>query len=408
MAMADTCTDPSMAEASTQETASQGLLCPFTLQLWAVDRMLNCEITDDPHYEGLELQVFNDPAHGRGLAVLLRRRGDGRLDIYRQPGLVLDPEIAQVGGELGEWLEAPIHPARFDISPDGVDVDVRLTDTAGRVIEVRIDDRDGRRRHRGTLLAPVGAVVQDPASLSLFVMGGCDLVRRSGRVCDIRIDGRPLATGRLPGGWLHRRRLIKYTADPIVVLCNQTHDGPPATIDPRAPGEVELAPRSRGISALRGRKAGHRARLTLTPAFPDVTRLRPQMTVEGTWQLGIDANPAVVGGSWSVYRRQERIELVLDVDQGWRPKGLPLLMTAVTKLAPVFHTWPTTYRWTGAITLGDPATLSARWERKSGQRDQSYQRLIAPGHGSRRAVRAIWWPAGGSARTGQPTARWHR
>src|SRR5215211_1219310 len=46
------------------------LLCPFDLQMWAVDRMLNFEITDDPHYQGLELQVFDDPAHGRGMIVL--------------------------------------------------------------------------------------------------------------------------------------------------------------------------------------------------------------------------------------------------------------------------------------------------------------------------------------------------
>ena len=319
--MTDLSAEPIMAEAATKQTGSQQLLCPFDLQVWTLDRMLNFEITDDPDYEGLELQVFDDPAHGRGMAVLLRRRSDGHIDIYRQPGLTLDPEIAQVGGELGEWRETAIDPARFDISPDGVDVDVRLTDMAGRVIEVRIDDRDGRRRHRGTLLAPVGAVVEDPASLPLFVMGGCDLVRRSGPVCDLRIDDRPLATGRLPGGWLHRRRLIKYTADPMVVICNQAHDGPPATIDPRAPGEVELAPRSGGIAALRARSGGHRARLELAPALPDVARLRPQMTVEGTWQLGIDDNPAVVGGFWTVYRRQDRVELVLDVVRAGARQG---------------------------------------------------------------------------------------
>ena len=131
-------------------------------------------------------------------------------------------------------------PGRFDISPDGVDVDVRLTDMAGRVIEVRIDDRDGRRRHRGTLLAPVGAVVKDPASLPLFMMGGCDLVRRSGPVCDLRIDGRPLATGRLPGGWLHRRRLIKYTADPMVVICNRPMTARPPPSIPVHPARWSL------------------------------------------------------------------------------------------------------------------------------------------------------------------------
>ena len=308
------------------------------------------------------------------MAVLVRRRAAGRFDIYRQPGLTLDPAIAQVGGELGEWLEAPIDPARFEISPDGINVDVGFTDKAGRVIQVRIDDRDGHLRHRGTLLAPVGAVVEDPVSLPLFVMGGCDLVRRSGRGFDIRIDGRPVTTGRLPLGWLHRRRLIKYTADPTVVVCNQAHDGPVATVDPRAPGDVELDPRTGGITALRARNGGHRARLELAPAL-HVTHLRPRQTIEGTWQLGIDSDPAVVGGFWTAERRQDVVELVLDIVQGWRPTGLPPLMAAVTRLAPVFLAWPTTYRWRGTVTLGDQSTLTARWERKGGQRDESYRRL---------------------------------
>jgi len=101
------------------------------------------------------------------------------------------------------------------------------------------------------------------------------------------------------------------------------------------------------------------------------------MTVEGTWRLGVDDNPAVVGGFWTVYRRHDRVELVLDVVQGWRPAGLPLLMNAVTRVAPVFRSWPATYRWSGTVTLGDRPTLTSRWERKGDQRDESYRRLTA-------------------------------
>jgi hypothetical protein len=350
-------------------------LCPFDLQVWAVDRMLNFEMTDHPYYQGMELQAFDDPAHGRGIAVLLRRRDDGRLDIYRQPGLTLQPEMAQVGGELGEWRETPIDPARFDISPDGVDVDVGFSDVAGRPIQVRINDRDDRPRHRGTLLAPVGSVLDDPASLSLFLMGGCDLVRRSGAF-DVRIDGRPVASGRLPVGWLHRRRLVKYSADPTLVVCNQAHDGPVATVDPQAPGDVELDPGSGGIAALRARNRGHHARLELAPAL-HVAHLRPRQAIEGTWRLGIDSDPAVVGGFWTAERRRDVVELVLDIDRGWRPTGLPPLMAAVTRLAPVFRSWPTTYRWRGTVILGNQPSVTARWERKGNQRDESYQRLTS-------------------------------
>jgi hypothetical protein len=36
------------------------------------------------------------------------------------------------------------------------------------------------------------------------------------------------------------------------------------------------------------------------------------------------------------------------------------------RLAPVVRGWPTTYRWTGTVTLGNQPTLTARWERKPG------------------------------------------
>jgi hypothetical protein len=247
------------------------LLCPFDLQVWVVDRMLNFEIADDPDYGGLELQVFDDSAHGRGMIVLLKRRRDGRIDIYRQPGLTLDPELAQVGGELGAWVEADIDRAQFDIGPDGVDVDVRLADLAGRDIRVRIDDRDGRRRRRGTLLAPVGSAIERPVSLPLFVMGGCDLVRRTGGAFEIRIGGRTITIGRLPGSWLHRRRLVKYTADPTVVVFNRAHDGPvgAAGIQARPSGWVEATSGATGIAGLRACGGGHRPpRARAGPARP--------------------------------------------------------------------------------------------------------------------------------------------
>jgi hypothetical protein len=140
---------------------------------------------------------------------------------------------------------------------------------------------------------------------------------------------------------------------------------------------VEVDPRSGGIAALRARKGGHRARLELAPAL-QVARLRPQQSIEGIWQLDIDGDPAVVGGCWAAERRQDVVELVLDVLRGWRPTGLPPLMAAVTRVAPVFRTWPTTYRWRGMVTLGNQPTLTARWERKGNRRDESYRRLTRP------------------------------
>jgi hypothetical protein len=104
---------------------------------------------------------------------------------------------------------------------------------ADRPVQVRIDDRNRRPRHRAALLAPVGAVIEDPASLSSF--GGL----RPGAPVRPRLRGphrrpsggdRPAArrlAAPAPAGQVHRR--------PTVVVCNQAHDGPVATVDPRHP-----------------------------------------------------------------------------------------------------------------------------------------------------------------------------
>jgi hypothetical protein len=207
-------------------------------------------------------------------------------------------------------------------------------------------------------------------------MGGCDLVRKTGPAFDLRIGGRRVTTGRLPGGWLHRRRPVKYTAAPTAVVLNPAGDGSVAAVDPRTPGNVRFDGTSNRIEGLQARTAaGHCAGLVLEPALPEVARLRPGVLATGDWRLAIDDNPAVVGGTWTVERRQDHVHVFLDITRGWRPRGLPPLMAAVTRVAPVFRKWPTTYCWSATITLGDPPLLSSRWERKSSQRDQSYRRL---------------------------------
>ena len=127
-------------EARRRGTGSQQPLCPFDLRIWTAT---GCGTSRSPTtlVRGPGAAVFDDPVHGKGMAVLLRRRSDRRFDIYRQPGLTLDPEIAQVGGELGRMAGDTDRPGLVPHQLDGIAVDVRLTDVVGRVVQ-GIDDRN--------------------------------------------------------------------------------------------------------------------------------------------------------------------------------------------------------------------------------------------------------------------------
>jgi hypothetical protein len=348
-----------------------GPLCPFSLSLSPIARLLNFELSDDPIYDGLELQWFDDEIHGRGLLAFLSRRADRRVDYYLERGLRLDPAGYEIGGGIGSWTETDFQVGRLGIVEEGVDAEVRFTDVDGRSIAVRVDDRDGRRRRRAGLLAPVSAGIDRPNALLLVWMGGFDLVRVTSTRPSIRIDGREASTGRLPGARLHRRHLIKYAAPVCAVEVNRNQDGllPAVGTGQR----LELTRDRSGIEAIVLEQSGHRARVVLDPALPDIRLLADGATKEGRWHVAVDG-ARLTGGAWSAARNGDHVTLGLNVTERWRPGALPWLMRLVTTVVPVFRRWPTTYRWRAVAQLGSVPTISSRWERIATGGAQEYRR----------------------------------
>jgi hypothetical protein len=326
---------------------------PFALSIDPRDRLFLFDIADDPTYAALELQVFDDEAQGRGMLVLLQRH-DGLVDCYRQASLRLDRERFSIGRGIGHWREATIEPDRLRIADDGVEVDVALQDADGLRIEVRVDDRDGVPRRRSTLLAPVGAGVEQPHSFFLVLMRGFDLLRTSGREPRIRIGGEARHVASFPGpAWLHRRRYGRYSPEPVIAELNPRHDGP---LPSRGPSD--------GIAGLTAGEGVCSAALRFHPTFPNLRALRPGDRVTGEWTIDVADQPALTGGTWSVARADHGADLAMQVTRPWQPRGLPLSLRLVTTVARVFRNWPTTYRWTAEVDLSsDPPGMRSAWTR---------------------------------------------
>jgi hypothetical protein len=347
-----------------------GRLCPLSLTVNPVAAMLNFELADHPVYDGGELQWFDDDVNGTGMLAFLSRRDDRRVDYYAQRGLHLDRAGYHVGAGTGCWREISFDVARLEVAGDGVEAEVGFPDVDGRLIEIRINDRDGRPRRRAGLLAPVGAGIDSPTSLLLVWMPRFDLVRVTGVPPVIRIDGRDAAIGRLPGRRLHRRHLIKYAAPLVAVELNRTQD---AAAHPGGGHQrADLSPEGR-LTALTAEQAGHRVLLALTPGFPDVGVLGDGQAEDGRWHVEVDG-VRLTGGTWQVARSTAAVDVRMDVDEPWRPGPLPWLMRVVTTVVPVFRRWPTTYRWRCGIHLDETPVMTSGWERIASDTGRSYRR----------------------------------
>ncbi|WP_152650290.1 hypothetical protein [Demequina aestuarii] len=321
--------------------------------------MLNAELADHPLYDGFEVQRFDDSEHGTGMVAFLSRRADRTIDYYVEPGLRLDRRMFGIGGGLRSWNETKFAAAALEVAEDGVTAHVAFTDVDGRPVEIVIDDRDGRPRRRGALLAPVGDGIDQPTSLMLVWMPQFDLVRD---VRDhepvIRIDGDDASVGRLPGAALHHRHLIKYAAGLRVIEVNRDLDAP-ATAG--GPGSVELARDGTAVSAITATTGDTVARIAFRPAFPDLRRVDAGDEHAGEWRIGVDGC-TLTGGTWTVAGAADRAEVHLAVTRRWRPRGLPWLMRTVTTVIPVFRRWPTSYAWRATMPSVD-GPMRSHWER---------------------------------------------
>lgn len=228
----------------------------------------------------------------------------------------------------------------------------------------------------------MGAAIDHPVSLLLVYLHGFDLVRRVSPDPRVRIDGRIVSTGRLPGERVHRRHLIKY-AGPLAVaeLCRAA-DGPLPPVDDDDAGDVRIDATGRAVTGVRVRSGAARSELVLDPPLPSLTDLTVGRLRTGLWHVDVDG-VTLTGGTWKALRRSDGVELGLDVTRRWQPpRGLPWLVALVTRVMPVFRRWPTTYRWRAEVTLPDPtvgvpAHLTSRWERTDEDLSASYLRATS-------------------------------
>lgn len=366
---------------STSAGGTPRLGAPVALQFSTVKAILNAELANHPVYDGFELQWFDDDVHGTGMLAFLSRREDQTFDYYADPALRVDPSWYSIGAGTHSWSTTEFDSARIEATEDGVVAQARFADLDGRVIEVDIDDRDGRLRRRAGFLAPVSAAVTDPRALFIVWMPAFDLVRLvPGRPPIIRIDGHDARVGALPGQRLHRRHLIKYASPVCTARFNADDDVLAGRL---ADAVVEPAPE--GVRAVTAAADGHGVAVRFTPPLPDLTEPAGRAPSDGTWAIEMD-DARVTGGTWSLRPADgERnsggggtgsgggTELTLRLTQRWRPRRLPLLMRIVTTVLPVFRRWPTTYMWRGVVG-SDGVVSKAGWSRTGGQDGTSYRR----------------------------------
>lgn len=363
------------------------VVSPFHLDTDPMEGLLLVNFEGDPDrvYLGLEPQAFDDPIHGRGLLVI-GWRVDGRVDVFHDPALRLDPETYGIAGKgLHRMEERSFAEARFELGPAGAQVDLGFQDLEGREVRLLIRESDTRPRRPFGLLAPMGSAASDPPALPLVFVHDFYFVRRAGSEVRIEIDGRPHQGDPIPllldGTWVH---FLRYSPDPFIVTWNPAAQARPDLLDLHsgaAAGSFHAESRGvryelsangdfREIRRMSRREGAHEVVVEFAPAFPHLLALRDGVDVSGEFRISAHPTVGTVTGRWRVTRQDRELHLEASPSGGWTPGEAPRVARLLFRAVSVFRTWPTTYLWRGELHLAPqgqegavPLFFRSGWER---------------------------------------------
>jgi len=112
------------------------ILNPFQIDIDPMERLLlvNFEKNPDTIYVGFEPQVFNDDKNGKG-HIIIGWRQDGKVDVYHQPSLKLDPKKYDIVGKgLANMVTDELLGASFEVNNLGVQAYYQFKDVNDRVV----------------------------------------------------------------------------------------------------------------------------------------------------------------------------------------------------------------------------------------------------------------------------------
>lgn len=369
--------------------ASHGtpVISPFHLQTDPMTGLLLINFESDPDliYMGFEPQIFDDSVHGRGILVI-GWRVDGKVDVFHEAGLRLDPKTYGIAGKgLHILTERDFSESLFELGPTGAQVDIAFQDLQGRPVRLEIRETDTRPRTRFGLLAPMGSAASDPPALPLVYVDEFYFVRRAGTEYRIEIDGRNHRNDSIPlmldGTLVH---FLRYSADPFIVMWNHDEDARVRVLDldpdPIAGAfvadvdgvryDLEANGAFREIRRMSRRQGEHEVIVEFNPAFPQILALNDDVEVNGEFRITAQPGVGTVKGRWRVVRQDGELQLLVVPNGGWTPGPAPSMARLLFRVVPTFRAWPTTYQWRGVIQLpssdtvaGEPLVLWSGWER---------------------------------------------
>ncbi len=353
------------------------LINPFRIDIDPMERLLLVNIENDPDtlYTGFEPQVFNDDINGTGQLVIAWRV-DGKVDVYHQPGLKLDPEKYNIAGKgLANILEREMPDAFFFVDESGVQAQYEFVDLHGRLISFRISENHPKKRKPFGLLAPMGDAIENPTAMPLVLLQDFYFVRRRHSELELSINGRQHAIDNLPIS-IDRTKMTfaRYSTKPLIATFNPEFSGVMSNIALEQNQKIVHSDDYRinlawkedrvFIKSITRNNHIYPVVLHFNDAFPNIADIENNSIFKGEFTIKYHPSTGKIKGIYNIEKINDEISVSIIPSKGWRPKHTKFSLRFLYTVAKVFKKWPSTYEWTATISIeNDQFFMKSQWNR---------------------------------------------
>lgn len=336
-------TDPGTSSSIPKDT----LIHPFSLEIEPMDKLVLFDIEDDPLYETLELQEFDDET-SKGLVILMYRK-DKEIDVYYTRGIAHDVYKGSQNGSVSEILPKEYY---FEKTDDNFRFLINFRDKDGNDVFVKADEKNPDKEHI-SILAPAGDMIDNFTSFPLFFMKETAFLEKDHARITIRIGQQERKPVSIPiainGKFVY---LSRYSLDPVVASFNENFKGnlkPAGSVeDPHLRYTVSGDSPAGDLLALDYCKLNHQVSLKFSPPFPNLRSLKDGARIKGRFSTTVDSESGILAGSYAIERGNGKVSVSLQPQKGWQP--MP------------GKKWFTKYKWVSTVSFdGDQVYAESEW-----------------------------------------------
>ncbi|TVR76717.1 MAG: hypothetical protein EA412_12760 [Chitinophagaceae bacterium] len=354
------------------------ILNPFSIDIDPMSKLLLVNFEKDPDsvYIGFEPQVFDDTIHGKGHLVI-GWRIDGKVDVYHEPSLKLNPKGYDIVGKgLANMVESNMQKAFFEVKNEGVQAHYIFNDINGREVQIKIFERNPKKRKPFGLLAPMGDAAENPSALPLVLLYDFYFVRKKHTDIEVTIDNVRHEIDMLPLPLdMTKMYFTRYSPKPLIARVNPSFNGVVNSIEV-ATGATTLSTadyefgivwenEKAFIQRISRKNDVHPVNITFDNPFPNILTLENDTAISGRFTIEAHVSTGQIIGEYKLEKANKNIQLTMIPTKGWKPRPSKLSLRFLYAVASIFKKWPSTYLWTANIRYEkeDNYTMASDWKR---------------------------------------------